>query len=59
MTLYRVRFPYGINVQAFSSEEAHAKVVKMIQGAPESVIQGVELATMFRRKGFLRNLFLG
>jgi hypothetical protein len=59
MALYCVRFQYGLNIESPSSEEAIAKVSKMIQGAPEIAIRGAELATMYRKKGFLRTLFLG
>jgi len=59
MALYSVRFQFGINVNSSSSEEAIAKVSKMIQGAPEIAIRGAELATMYKKKGFMRTLFFG
>jgi hypothetical protein len=59
MALYCVRFQFGINVNATSSEEAIARVSKMIQGAPEIAIRGAELATMYRKKGLLRTSFFG
>lgn len=57
--LYRIRFPWGVNISAPSAEAAHLKAVKMMAENPEGFITGVEDASLAKRRSFLNRLFTG
>lgn len=59
MTLYRVRFPFCINVQAANSSAAYAEAVKVIKAMPvESLISSIEDAST-PRGPLLKRLITG
>jgi hypothetical protein len=59
MALYRVRLQYGINVEAISQREAHAKVVKMLREHPEAAISEVQDALAAKPRSLFTRLITG
>jgi hypothetical protein len=59
MTLYLCRLQYGFRILASSQEEAYQKACKIIRDNPEAALAGVEIATMFKKRGLLRTFLLG
>lgn len=59
MTLYRVRFMYGVTVDAESAREAHKTVSKQVKEHPQSVISSVEDVRYANHRPLWRLLIFG
>ena len=59
MKRYQVRLQYAVYVLAGSSDDAHARVVKMLRDDPEGHIAGIEVAELVHKRSLLSRLFIG